>query len=122
MNAPEILGQNFTRKEFACKCGCGFDTVDWALVEALQQVRDISSRPVIINSACRCKNHNADVGGSPDSQHLLGKAADIQISGHKPHTVLAIVKTIPSFQNGGIGEYQTFTHCDVRNGKSRWRI
>ena len=72
---------NFTRDEFACKCGCGFDEIDPLLVSTLQRLRDEVQRPVVVNSGCRCKSHNAAVKGSKSSQHLRGKAADIKIEG-----------------------------------------
>lgn len=116
----ERLSKNFTRDEFACHCGCGFDEVDPRLVAALQEVRDIAGRAVHINSGCRCQEHNASIGGSPKSQHLLGKAADIVIKGYSQHVVQAIVERVEAFRNGGIGTYRNFTHCDVRDGRARW--
>ncbi|MFA5409430.1 MAG: D-Ala-D-Ala carboxypeptidase family metallohydrolase [Bacilli bacterium] len=72
---------NFTRDEFACGCGCGFDEIDPLIVSTLQRLRDEVQRPVIVNSGCRCRSHNAAVKGSKSSQHLRGKAADIKIEG-----------------------------------------
>lgn len=37
--------------------------------------------PITINSGFRCKQLNALVGGKPNSQHLKGQAADINIKG-----------------------------------------
>ena len=73
--------RNFTRDEFACGCGCGFDEIDPLIVTTLQRLRDEVQRPVIVNSGCRCKSHNATVKGAPNSQHMRGKAADIRIDG-----------------------------------------
>ncbi len=65
--------------------------------------------------------HNRDVGGVPDSQHLLGRAADIVVQKLHPDCVAAIAETIPAFSNGGIGRYDDFTHLDVReDGPNRW--
>ena len=72
---------NFTRDEFACGCGCGFDDIDPLLVSTLQRLRDEVQRPVVVNSGCRCRSHNAAVKGAPQSQHMQGKAADIKIDG-----------------------------------------
>jgi len=121
MNEPEKLSKNFVRGEFRCKCGCGFDAVDWQLVESLQMVRDTTGRPVVINSACRCEAHNRAIGGKRYSQHLYGKAADIRIPGYTIPQVEAVINGIEAFRNGGIGVYKDFIHCDVRNtGKARW--
>jgi uncharacterized protein YcbK (DUF882 family) len=72
---------NFTRDEFACGCGCGFDEIDPLIVTTLQRLRDEVQRPVVVNSGCRCRSHNAAVKGAPQSQHMQGKAADIKIDG-----------------------------------------
>jgi len=71
----------FKRSEFACSCGCGFDTVDFELAEVLDEVRGHFMKDCHINSGCRCAKHNQAEGGAPDSQHLYGKAADIRIAG-----------------------------------------
>ena len=81
------LSKHFSRYEFACKCGCGFDTVDAELITVLEDIRGHFDRPVSINSAARCKEHNESIGGGKRSQHLLGKAADIVVKGIDPAVV-----------------------------------
>lgn len=66
--------ENFTGREFACSCGCGFGTregdVAPALLEHLELERTIrGDRPIWIASGCRCEVHNAAVGGVADSAH-----------------------------------------------------
>jgi len=85
---------NFTRDEFACKCGCGFDEIDPLLVSTLQRLRDEVQRPVVVNSGCRCKSHNAAVNGSKTSQHLKGKAADIRIDGLTSQQIVDILRRL----------------------------
>ena len=114
------LAPNFYRDEFVCKCGCGFDDVDPRLVEALQALREAVGVPVMINSACRCPAHNAAVGGSTKSQHLLGKAADIRTAEYTPGALRENVLEIPAFRDGGVGLYATFVHADVRGYAARW--
>jgi uncharacterized protein YcbK (DUF882 family) len=122
MMAADHLTRNFSRGEFACKCGCGFDAVDHQLVEGLQRLRDTVGASVIVTSGCRCLRHNSNIGGSPRSQHLLGKAADIVVRGYDPGAIASIAATLPEFRRGGIGQYRTFTHVDVRDGASRWKL
>lgn len=113
------LSHDFNRHEFACQCGCGFDTADALLVRILQDVRDHFGRPVHINSACRCPSHNQEVGGADDSQHLYGRAADIKVGGLHPNVVADYVEH--RWPDCGIGRYFTFTHVDTRtNGPARW--
>lgn len=113
------LSKNFKRSEFQCQCGCGYDDVDMRLVEVLQQLRDELGCPITVTSACRCEEHNANVGGSPKSQHLLGTAADIVVKGCTPKFVQQHLKE--KYPDSlGIGSYKNFTHIDVREGKARW--
>ena len=71
------LTKNFSRQEFTCSCGCGFDNIDMEIVLFVQGVRDEVDHPIKINSGCRCFNHNRDVGGAASSDHLLGRGVDI---------------------------------------------
>ena len=86
--------RNFTREEFACPCGCGFDDIDPLLVTTLQRLRDEVKQPVIVNSGCRCKSHNAAVKGSKTSQHLKGKAADIRIDGMTAREIFDVLRRL----------------------------
>lgn len=110
---------NFNRSEFACKCGCGFDTVDAELLEILEAVRQHFGKPVTINSACRCEKHNKAVGGEPTSQHLYGRAADFTVAGPSPAKVYQwLIAEYPD--RYGIGVYPSWVHVDSRAGKARW--
>lgn len=119
--ADDWLTKNFRRSEFACRCGCGFDEVDKRLPRILQQIRDHFRVPVRVTSACRCEKHNAAVGGSPRSQHLLGEAADIVVSGVPPSQVADYIDE-QWLHTLGLGRYATFTHIDVRRGRARWDL
>lgn len=114
------LSENFSRREFACKCGCGKDTVDVELLKYLEQIRSHFDARVTVTSGNRCASHNARAGGLPTSQHLVGRAADIVISNIDPSIVseLADQLGVP-----GVGSYDTFTHIDTRSPsgvKARW--
>lgn len=117
----EKLSTNFHRSEFACPCGCGFDTVDSKLVDILQKIRNHYRARVIVTSGARCTEYNARVGGASDSQHIYGKAADIQVNRNRvpPTHVAALADTFMP-DTGGIGEYPTHTHLDVRSDLARW--
>ena len=85
------------------------------LAELLQQVRDHFNAPVFINSGFRCKALNDAVGSKDTSQHLLGCAADLRISGISPRQgVQAIIKSgIPFDQI--ICEFDSWIHISVSN-------
>jgi len=112
------LTKNFSRSEYACKCGCGFDTVDYPLVVYHQQIRDHFGKPVTILSGCRCDEHNSRCGGAYDSQHLEAKAGDIFVLDVSPEEVGMYCEEIGV---PGIGVYDDFVHTDSRsNGPARW--
>jgi len=129
------LSRNLSRWEFACKCGCGFDTVDVELVGVIQDVVDHfetlegRSLSVTIDCGCRCPKHNDDVlkqndphyvAGTSKSQHMFGRAADIVVNGVSP---LRVHDYLVNKYRGkyGIGKYRNFTHIDTRSGRpARW--
>ena len=120
LRVNNMISNYFTRKEFECKCGCGFATVDVELLEVLEFVRVSFNKPVTINSACRCDSHNSSVGGADGSKHKLGIAADIVVKDIDPLDVYKFLDAAYPVSYG-IGKYNSFTHIDVRSGyKARW--
>ena len=123
------MTKNFKLKEFECKGGCDMPLEVYEniikLASQLQFLRDYTGRPITINSAYRCPDHNAKVGGSKTSQHLLGKAADITIQSLKPVEVYALIEDLIDMGHmlqGGLGLYEEkgFVHYDIRKTKARW--
>tara|TARA_R100000541_G_scaffold10792_2_gene18846 strand:+ start:1287 stop:1616 length:330 start_codon:yes stop_codon:yes gene_type:complete len=93
------------------------------LAGQLQYIRDFIDLPIKLTNAYRCANHNEKVGGVSDSQHLLGKAADIQVKTLPPKDLYKVVDTLAEYGRvlqGGLGEYNTFVHYDIRKTKARW--
>ena len=114
------LSKNFNRAEFACTCGCGFDSVDAETLEVLEAVRMRFGAPVVITSGCRCMDHNRRVGGTPGSQHVLARAADFRVQGIEPQEVYDFIDWRYPDQYG-LGLYSTWVHIDTRtNGPARW--
>lgn len=113
------LSKHFSRHEFACRCSCGLDTVDVELLQVLEGVSVHFGAVVNIHSGCRCPARNASEGGADDSQHLVFKAADIDVAGVSADRVADYLdKTYPN--KYGIGRYIGRTHIDVRRKKARW--
>jgi uncharacterized protein YcbK (DUF882 family) len=111
------LSTHFSRSEFECKCGCGCDEIDPALVDALENIRSFFDQPITVTSGFRCEAHNASCGGGKQSQHLLGKAADIVVKDVPPKIVADLAEEL---NIGGVGRYSGWTHVDVREGEARW--
>jgi len=114
------ISEHFNRYEFACKCGCGFDTVDEETLAVLESVRERFDAPVTINSGCRCAAYNKEIGGAIRSQHVLARAADITVKNTPAYLVYQhLIDTFPG--KYGFGKYETFTHVDTRSdGPARW--
>jgi hypothetical protein len=72
----------------------------------------------------RSRKKNEGMEGTADnSQHIKGKAADIKVSGIPPAQVTAIMNDLMNsgtIIQGGLGNYPTFTHYDIRGNVARW--
>lgn len=111
------LSANFSVAEFECSCKkCPETLINLDHVQRLQQLRDNLGRSITINSAYRCPDHNAAVGGEKNSQHMKGHATDIVIKGMSPDEVADACEKIFD----GLGRYDTFTHVDSRGKRARW--
>lgn len=102
----------FPTKEFKCPC-CGEVRVSGYLVHLLNKIREVLGKAMIVNSGYRCKEHNMNTGGRPNSAHLRGTAADIKC--RDSHDRYIIVKFALHFGFNRIGVYDTFIHLDVDN-------
>lgn len=59
-----------------CPC-CGEGGAKAPLLALLYRMEKDLGRSLSVNSGYRCWRHNAEVGGSTTSEHLLGLAADL---------------------------------------------
>lgn len=124
------LSPAFRVREFRCRDGTDTILIDEGLVVLLQCIREHFGKPVHITSGYRTAEHNAAVGGSKSSQHLLGRAADFYVEGVPVATVAAYAETLLPGR-GGIGRYPKdakhpkrmtgWVHIDTRTNKSRWK-
>ena len=120
------LAPGFKVREFRCRDGSDAIMIDQTLVVLLQAIREHFNKPITITSGYRTAAHNAAVGGAKSSQHLLGKAADIQVADTTVEAVAAYAESLmPDW--GGVGRYPVKTgrtkgwvHVDTRPNKSRW--
>ncbi len=101
----------FRPSEFECKCGCGKNEMTEVFMRTLFLMRRQASHPFIINSGFRCEEHNFNVGGSSNSAHLLGQAADIrcEISTFR----YDLIKIAYQFNICRIGLSRSFIHLDI---------
>lgn len=106
---------HFKKDEFSCKCGCGLNNINLNLVADLEIARKRSMIPFVINSACRCINHNHDIKGSITSSHLKGVAVDIKIDSSSDR--YKIVRSLIDSGFNRIGVYEDFIHVDIDSSK-----
>jgi uncharacterized protein YcbK (DUF882 family) len=85
----------------------------------LEQVRTLLNKPITVNSAFRSKAVNDAVGSKDTSQHRIGCAADIRVSGMTPKEVVqaCIDANVPYDQI--IEEFGSWTHISVPDMPSR---
>jgi uncharacterized protein YcbK (DUF882 family) len=117
------VSRNFSRSEFSCQCGCGFDSVDVELLEVLQNLRDYFGEAITITSGNRCVPHNEFVGGAKASFHTKGMAADVKVACVDPKKVYYYLNN--KYSNLGLILYYNadafdgWVHIDVRAGAYR---
>ena len=104
------LTTHFSKSEFACKCGCGFDNVNKDLIDNLEQSRQATNLTYEISSGCRCEKHNKEIGGKPNSAHTRGKAVDIKCIGSQMRYVL-VKDLIRRFRRIEVKE--SWIHVDI---------
>jgi uncharacterized protein YcbK (DUF882 family) len=108
----------FTLKEFDCPTELGSGSkMDSNFLDKLEEARVYSDIPFIINSAYRTKEHNAKVGGKPNSSHLKGLAVDIKATDSRTRFLILDALMIVGFNRIGIAK--TFIHVDLSKEKSQ---
>lgn len=115
----------FRPEEFKCKCGKHCDgypaEIDMTMVRYADAIRERLGVPLCVNSGLRCKQHNTNVGGVTNSQHVLGKAADLGApEGITPAQMAQTAEEVMG-DTGGIGIYTWGIHIDSRATKARWK-
>ena len=109
------MAKYFKQSEFECKCGCGLYNLSEELLAKLDIIREKVGKPLIINSACRCEEHNRKIGGKTDSAHLKGYAVDI--SAKNGRDKFLIIENAIRLGISRIGVYKDFIHLDIDPSK-----
>ena len=113
------IGKHFHTGEFECQCklkSCVDQVISLGLVRRLDRLRDASSTPIRVTSGYRCPEHNRAVGGVENSQHTLGRAADIRASAHTPGVMR---EKYAQHIFKAIGAGANFLHVDLRDDRIR---
>ncbi len=140
------LSARLSRREFACRCGCGFATVDIANIPVLEDLADHFQTKymgercfIIINSGCRCREYNEAVQKkafkargqiyvpyTSKSRHMWGDAIDFYLVMRTIHADFKVnpLEVYDYLDNRfskslGLGRYVAFTHLD-QGPRRRW--
>lgn len=124
MSTRISISDDFWLDEFASHDGASYP-IEWIesrlkpLCQVLEVIREAcGGRPVRITSGYRSPAHNAKVGGAQHSQHMEGKAADIEIDGMLPSAVHKVILDLygsGAIEIGGLGVYPNWCHVDIRD-------
>lgn len=134
---PRMVTEHFALDEFRQPSAYGLPGEDYPgewiadrlipLCQTLERIREELGAPVRIlsgyrseayNEARRQRGHQV----AQFSQHMYGRAADIQVEGHTASEVHARIARLHQEGHlphlGGLGVYDSFVHVDVRPQKS----
>jgi hypothetical protein len=86
------------------------------LAKFLEEVKTVlGGKPIMVNSAFRCKQVNDAVGSKDSSQHRTGCAADIRVPGLTPNEVVQQIIASGIEFDQVIREFDRWTHISVPN-------
>jgi hypothetical protein len=113
--------EEFTRSEIAARLGRPivvergsgeYANVLRLCTHVLQPLRSVLG-PVFVSSGVRPLWLNTMIGGSQRSQHILGEAADIVVSGFSPYEVVAWLSTSGLPFDQVIHEFGQWVHISI---------
>ena len=106
----------FQMKEFDCP-DCGENKMNEEFLERLDKAREYAVAPFVISSGYRCKSHNEAVGGSLNSSHMKGLAADIVVRDSRQRYKILMGLIGTGFNRIGINSKRNFIHVDLDTTK-----
>ena len=113
-----MLSEHFSVDEWACKgkacCGHSCPDPSLKLMMGLEELRAMTPQKILrINCGYRCNEHNAEMGGAPESYHPRNMAADVSSPGMSGKQLALQAEGIDAFRHGGIGVYPDRIHVDI---------
>tara|TARA_R100001369_G_scaffold6631_1_gene17525 strand:- start:357 stop:713 length:357 start_codon:yes stop_codon:yes gene_type:complete len=104
--------KNFTHAEFDSPDSTDSGSnMDDSFLRMLDSAREVAGTPFRINSGFRTPKHNEKVGGSENSSHLRGFAADIHVTSNSTRYI--ILEALLNVGFNRIGVADTFIHVDA---------
>ena len=113
-----IFSPFFSNRELKCKCRkCEIAYVHKDLLKKLTVARKQANIPFVVNSGCRCPQHNKNVGDTATSDHLVDGidwacvGIDIQCVSDKDR--FTIVKALLEAGINRLGLHPSFIHAGI---------
>lgn len=94
---------------------CSIEDMEPALLELLDEAREVAGIPFIINSAYRSVEHEHEQGRDGSSSHTKGLAVDIRTTTSRERFLILSAVLRVGFKRIGIGE--NFIHVDIDKEK-----
>lgn len=115
--ASQVINQNeFEGKELK---GAGYKKIDPVVLGKLLRICEQTGQSYVINSGYRSPEKNKSVGGAKMSQHMTGKAIDVQVKGsYEERAEFVVAASRAGFT--GVGVYSSFIHLDIRDSRVSW--
>ena len=129
IEAYERVTDHFLFSECTCPCCERVKIIPgfFRHMKLLERMRQELGFPIIINSGYRCPEHNREVNGSLHSWHM-NFATDVRPAWVQDIDDEEFLRRLVSMHEsalklnfGGIGEYNSFLHLDLRQEKTRWK-
>ncbi len=92
-------------------------------LRALDALRAILGKPLLLVSIYRCPPYNRAIGGARNSQHVQFRACDVRSDHVRPSRIHAALLEMrdDGAWSGGLGKYNSFVHIDTRpSGNASW--
>jgi uncharacterized protein YcbK (DUF882 family) len=94
---------------------------DITFLKLLDEFRSRLGVACPVSSGSRCRVHNKNVGGSKNSAHVYGRAADISTGRWSPYTLRKALLIAEELGFQGIGEGHGILHLDMMHAyRLRW--
>lgn len=107
------MGDYFSREELSCR-HCGQYSFDTVFLSALNHLRHVYGKPLIVTSGYRCPRHPLELDRANPGTHTTGKAIDLALTHGDALEVIVIAKNL-GIQRIGVQQkgQDRFIHLDV---------
>jgi zinc D-Ala-D-Ala carboxypeptidase len=117
---PHFALEEFLRSETAARMGWKIEPTDQERAQLmrlssiiLEPIRIRVDKPVHILSGLRPRGLNTYIGGAKNSEHIFGRAADIEVEGYTPMQLAVLITQIGVPFNQLILEFDQWVHVSV---------